>query len=88
MAHFAEIDKDGFVLRVLVVDNSQEERGQEFLAQDLGLGGTWIQTSYNANIRGKYAGIGDRYDAEKDEFIAPVVIHEIEEEIVEEQPAE
>jgi hypothetical protein len=76
MAHFAEIDKDGFVLRVLVVDNSQEHRGQEFLAQDLGLGGTWIQTSYNSNMRGKYAGIGDRYDEVKDEFIAPVIIEE------------
>jgi len=62
MAHFAEIDKDGIVLRVLVVDNSQEERGQEFLANDLGLGGTWIQTSYNANFGGKYAGIGDIWD--------------------------
>ena len=76
MAHFAEIDKDGFVVRVLVVDNSQESRGQEFLAEDLGLGGTWIQTSYNANFRGKYAGIGDKYDKKKDEFIAPVIIQE------------
>jgi hypothetical protein len=76
MAHFAEIDKDGFVLRVLVVDNSQESRGQEFLANDLGLGGTWIQTSYNANIRGKYAAIGDKYDKKKDEFISPVIIEE------------
>jgi len=76
MAHFAEIDKDGFVVRVLVVDNSQEHRGQEFLADDLGLGGTWIQTSYNSNIRGKYAGIGDFYDKTKDEFIAPVIIQE------------
>jgi hypothetical protein len=55
MAHFAEIDDNGFVLRVLVVDNSQENRGQDFLANDLGLGGTWIQTSYNAKIRGKYS---------------------------------
>lgn len=76
MAHFAEIDKDGFVVRVLVVDNSQEHRGQEFLAEDLGLGGTWIQTSYNSNIRGKYAAIGDKYDEKKDEFIAPVIIQE------------
>jgi len=74
MAHFAEIDKDGIVLRVLVVDNSQEDRGQEFLAEDLGLGGTWIQTSYNANIRGKYAGIGDKYDKKKDIFISPKII--------------
>ena len=76
MAHFAEIDKDGFVLRVLVVDNSQESRGQEFLANDLGLGGTWIQTSYNSNTRGKYAAIGDKYDKKKDEFISPVIIEE------------
>jgi hypothetical protein len=88
MAHFAEIDKDGFVLRVLVVDNSQEHRGQEFLADDLGLGGTWIQTSYNSRIRGKYAGIGDRYDEVKDEFIAPIIIQEVIEELTEEQPAE
>ena len=79
MAHFAEIDKDGIVLRVLVVDNSQENRGQEFLANDLGLGGNWIQTSYNANIRGKYAGIGDIYDKKKDIFYTPEpIVEEIE----------
>ena len=88
MAHFAEIDSNGIVLRVLVVDNSQEDRGQEFLADDLGLGGTWIQTSYNGNIRGKYAGIGDRYDKDMDQFIAPIIMQEIEEEIVEELPTE
>ena len=62
MAHFAEIDSDNKVIRVLVVDNSQEHRGQDFLANDLGLGGTWVQTSYNANFGGKYAGIGDIWD--------------------------
>lgn len=71
MAHFAEIDKNNKVLRVLVVDNSQEHRGQDFLADDLGLGGTWIQTSYNNNFRGKYAGIGDTYDPVQDIFITP-----------------
>jgi len=69
MAHFAEIDSNNKVLRVLVVDNSQEDRGQEFLANDLGLGGTWIQTSYNANFGGKYAGIGDIWDGK--EFTPP-----------------
>jgi hypothetical protein len=73
MAHFAEIDNTNKVLRVLVVDNSQEHRGQEFLAEDLGLGGTWIQTSYNENIRGKFAGMGDIYDPINDVFVAPVV---------------
>jgi hypothetical protein len=71
MAHFAEIDSDNKVLRVLVVDNEQEHRGQEFLAEDCNLGGTWIQTSYNNNFGGKYAGIGDIWDGEK--FVSPIV---------------
>lgn len=71
MAHFAEIDNTNKVLRVLVVDNSQEHRGQDFLANDCGLGGTWIQTSYNANIRGKFAGTGDIYDPINDVFVTP-----------------
>ena len=71
MAHFAEIDSDGIVKQVLVVPDQQEHRGQDFLANDLGLGGTWIQTSYNNNIRKQYAGIGFKYDAEADVFIAP-----------------
>jgi hypothetical protein len=69
MAHFAEIDSNNKVLRVLVIDDSQEHRGQEFLANDLGLGGTWIQTSYNANFGGKYAGIGDTWNGSV--FTAP-----------------
>lgn len=70
MAHFAEV-ADGIVVQVLVVPDSQEQRGQDFLANDLGLGGTWVQTSYNANIRKNYAGIGMSFDAERDAFIAP-----------------
>ena len=71
MAHFAEIDNTNKVLRVLVVDDSQEHRGQEFLANDCNLGGTWIQTSYNANFGGKYAGIGDTWDGTN--FVSPIV---------------
>lgn len=71
MAHAAEIDENNIVLRVLVVSNEQEHRIQEFLADEIGLGGTWIQTSYNANFRGKYAGIGDFYDSATDTFISP-----------------
>lgn len=81
MAHFAEIDSDSRVLRVLVIDNSQEHRGQEFLAVDLGLGGTWIKTSYNTRggvhkaggtpLRKNYAGVGYTYDAQRDAFIPP-----------------
>lgn len=76
MAHFARIDENNKVVEVLVVDNSQEHRGQEFLAVDCGLGGTWIQTSYNANFRGRYAGIGDTYDAVNDVFVAPTTASE------------
>ena len=78
MAHFVEIDEDGIVLRGIVVANKDtatstgeevESIGVEF-CKNL-LGGTWKQTSYNNNIRYNYAGIGYRYDEEKDAFIAP-----------------
>lgn len=71
MAHFAEIDSENKVVRVLVVPNSEEHRGQDYLANDLRLGGTWIQTSYNNNIRFNFAGIGYAYDSVRDAFIAP-----------------
>lgn len=80
MAHFAKIE-NGTVVQVIVINNGtledldfpdSEAVGQEFIAS-LGLDGTWKQTSYNANFRGKYAGIGDTYDAELDEFVAPAV---------------
>jgi hypothetical protein len=71
MAHFAEVDENGVVQRVLVVPDEQEHRGHEFLANDLGLGGTWVQTSYNARIRKNYAGIGMIYDADRDAFRTP-----------------
>ena len=68
MAHFAEIDKNKIVTRVLVVPDEQENRGAEFLSKDLGLGGQWIQTSYTAKIRGKFASVGDVYDETNDIF--------------------
>jgi len=76
MAHFAKIE-NGIVTTVLVVDNEHEANGQEYL-NGLGLEGTWVQTSYNANMRGKYAGIGDTYDAELDVFVSPEPIEVIE----------
>ena len=71
MAHFAEIDSNNKVLRVLVVPNEFETRGQDYLANEIGLGGTWIQTSYNRNFRKNFAGIGYEYDSYRDAFIAP-----------------
>jgi hypothetical protein len=69
MAHFAEINSQNLVLRILVVPDEEQHRGQEFLASDLKLGGTWIQTSYNGNIRKNYAGIDYTYDSQRDAFI-------------------
>lgn len=71
MAHFAEIDENNIVVRVLVVPDEQEHRGEDFLANDLKLGGRWIQTSYNKNIRVNYAGIGFSYNKEYDIFLPP-----------------
>ena len=71
MAHFAEINNNNIVIRVLAVADEQEHRGHDFLADDLGLGGTWIQTSYNNRIRKNYAGVGYTYDEIRDAFIPP-----------------
>lgn len=71
MAHFAEVNSDNVVTRVLVVPDEQEHRGHDYLATDLKLGGTWIQTSYNGKIRLNFAGIGYTYNAELDAFVPP-----------------
>jgi hypothetical protein len=78
MAHFAEIGLNNTVLRVIVVHNNEllDENGQESEAKGAefcrGLfGGTWVQTSYNGNIRKNYAGEGYTYDSALDAFIAP-----------------
>jgi hypothetical protein len=73
MSHWAEIDETNTVLRVIVGDNNQEDEGQAFVNS---LGGTWIKTSYNGNIRKNFASIGYSYDEERDAFIAPKC-HEI-----------
>jgi hypothetical protein len=71
MAHWAEIDNDNKVIRVLVGDNNDPagDEGYQWLIDNLG--GTWIQTSYNNNIRKQYAGIGYSYDPVADVFITP-----------------
>ena len=72
MAHFAKVE-NGVVREVIVVGNDDaptEAAGKAFIAS-VGLAGDWVQTSYNANFRGKYAGIGDFYDADLDEFVTP-----------------
>lgn len=78
MAHFAELDQNNIVLRVIVVHNSDciDANGNESEVVGAGFcaklfGGTWVQTSYNGNIRKHYAGINYKYDAALDAFIPP-----------------
>ena len=78
MAHFAEIDQNGLVLRVIVVSNKDTSDASGVEKEYIGaafcerlLGGTWKQTSYNGNMRKNYAGIGYTYDAQRDAFIPP-----------------
>lgn len=69
MSHWAEIDENNKVVRVLVGDNNEPDEGESFMKS---LGGTWIKTSYNSTIRFNFAGIGYDYDPIDDAFIAPM----------------
>ncbi len=78
MAHFAQLNDDNQVTQVIVVANEDtaDEDGNEVEAIGIAfcenlLGGTWVQTSYNDNIRKQFAGIGDTYDADLDIFMKP-----------------
>jgi hypothetical protein len=78
MAHFAKLNLDNIVEKVVVVNNEvlkdsmgteQEALGAAF-CEEL-FGGTWVQTSYNGKFRGRFAGVGMTYDKVKDEFVVP-----------------
>ena len=71
MAHFAEINENNTVVRVIRIADKHENNGEEFISKTLGLGGRWVQTSYNNNFRGNFTGIGYSYDEENDCFISP-----------------
>lgn len=69
MSHWAEIDENSIVLRVLVGDNNDPDEGYQWLLDNLG--GTWIKTSYNGNIRKNFAGVGYSYWPNLDAFVSP-----------------
>jgi hypothetical protein len=78
MAHFAELDANNVVLRVIVVGNRDTSTPDGTEVESIGVafcqrlfGGNWVQTSYNGNMRARYAGIGYTYDKDLDAFIAP-----------------
>jgi hypothetical protein len=83
VAYFAKLENN-IVVQVISVSNDvcgeptlgfpdTCAAGRAFIANTLKFDGVWKQTSYNNNFRGRYAGIGYTYDADLDEFIAPVV---------------
>ena len=85
MAHFAQV-QDGIVSSVIVIDNSDcaggdypdsEPIGQAFIAS-IGIEGEWLQTSYNNNFRGTYAGQGMTYDPTLDKFVSPIQLEVVE----------
>jgi len=69
MSHFAEIDEDNYVVRVLVGDNNMPNEGYDWFVETFG--GRWVQTSYNSNFRKNFAGTGFTYNEELDAFIPP-----------------
>jgi hypothetical protein len=79
MAHWAELDENNIVTRVLVGSNDDADEGYQWLIDNLG--GTWVKTSYNTiggehrlggtPFRKNYAGIGYIYDSVRDAFIPP-----------------
>lgn len=78
MAHFAELDSNNVVLRVVVVSNKDTSDANGVEKEYIGaafcerlFGGNWKQTSYNGNFRKNYAGIGYTYDVVRDAFIPP-----------------
>lgn len=68
MSHWAELDENNVVIRVLVGSNEEQDEGKAFFES---LGGTWVQTSYNGKIRKRFASIGSFYDSKNDCFIDP-----------------
>ena len=80
MAHFAELNENNEVLRVIVVDNNDTSNsdgeeieliGISFLKGLFGFDTKWKQTSYNGNFRVRYAGVGYSYDETLDAFVPP-----------------
>ena len=75
-AHAARIE-DGIVREVIVIPHcGDDDAAITAYCNGIGLAGTWIDTSYVGARRGKYAGIGDTFDAELNEFVSPVVAEE------------
>jgi hypothetical protein len=72
IAHAVRLDKNGIVVENIVIPYCNDD-DEEITAycNSIGLDGQWMDTSWTGIRRGKFAGIGDRYDADLDEFVSP-----------------
>lgn len=76
MAHYACLDENDEVTKVIVIDNVEEYTLgiagiEQRLAAIYGYG-IWLKTSYNKKVRGNYAGIGFSYHSDADTFVRPI----------------
>lgn len=69
------LNEDG---SVSVNVTESEDVGIQFCKDLYGADTNWVQTSYNGSFRGKYASIGDTYDAEANEFRSPIVVPSVD----------
>ena len=71
-AHAARVDNDNIVRQVIVIPYCNDDDAEiTAYCNGIGLEGIWLDCSYLGSRRGKYPGVGDRYDAELDEFVSP-----------------
>jgi hypothetical protein len=76
-AHAARIDEHNIVQQVIVIPYLNDDDDEiTAYCNSLGLAGRWIDTSYTGSRRGRFAGAGDLYDAELDEFVTPPVVED------------
>jgi hypothetical protein len=69
MSHWSELDNNNIVTRVVVGNNNDPDEGYQWIMDNLG--GTWVKTSYNGNIRKNFGRVGYTYDTTRDAFIPP-----------------
>lgn len=69
MSHFAELNDNNEVIRVIVGDNTMPNEGADWIKENLG--GRWVQTSFNGNFRKNFGIPGYTYDENRDAFIPP-----------------
>ena len=80
MAHWAEVDENNIVIRITVGSDNELDKGYSWLVNNLG--GTWIETSYETNLRKNFASVGSIYDEKRDIFYQPFYMGEYDRDLL------